>query len=84
MNNANNKNCGSCSKQNCSLKCSQCLVQYYCSSKCQKEHWKLHKSKCIKNLRITTPSTKVKNEVNSKNDDYEDLDAVRLIKKLKQ
>lgn len=48
MNNANNKNCGSCSKQNCPLKCSQCLVQYYCSSKCQKEHWKLHKSKCIK------------------------------------
>jgi hypothetical protein len=29
-------------------KCSQCLTTYYCSEKCQIDHWKAHKKSCNK------------------------------------
>lgn len=29
------------------LKCSTCLAIYYCSSECQKGHWKSHKKDCV-------------------------------------
>jgi len=29
------------------LKCSGCSLAYYCNSKCQKSHWKIHKKSCI-------------------------------------
>ena len=27
-------------------KCQRCLEAYYCSEKCQKQHWKIHRAKC--------------------------------------
>ena len=31
-------------------KCSSCLVVYYCSKRCQKEHWSMHKRTCKKSI----------------------------------
>lgn len=42
--------CDNCSKDlmddNLS-RCSRCRLVYYCGSKCQKDHWKIHKNSCI-------------------------------------
>jgi hypothetical protein len=38
--------CGMCSTLNVSLKCSSCLVTYYCSRVCQLLHWNEHKLIC--------------------------------------
>lgn len=40
------KLCGYCSKPDCTLRCASCKTIYYCSEKCQKEHWITHKQKC--------------------------------------
>jgi hypothetical protein len=43
------RTCGQCQKEEESMKrCSGCGTVYYCSSKCQKDHWKLHKPNCKK------------------------------------
>jgi hypothetical protein len=40
-----------CGNSKCSnvgnKRCSRCHIKLYCSSECQKKHWKDHKSKCI-------------------------------------
>tara|TARA_Y100000817_G_scaffold303083_1_gene284684 strand:- start:792 stop:1874 length:1083 start_codon:yes stop_codon:yes gene_type:complete len=42
--------CQNCSKKGNLKTCGRCKSVQYCSPTCQKEHWKLHKSKCfIKN-----------------------------------
>ena len=33
-----------------SLICSRCKIAQYCSKKCQREHWKVHKSQCNRQL----------------------------------
>lgn len=38
--------CGQCSQECCSLKCSRCKQQFYCSSVCQKTHWFVHREVC--------------------------------------
>lgn len=43
--------CSLCSKSDCSKRCSVCKTVYYCSSECQKKHWKIHKHNCIKSCR---------------------------------
>ena len=42
------KKCEQCFKIGYGFKtCSQCLIAYYCSSGCQKHHWKAHKHICV-------------------------------------
>jgi tetratricopeptide (TPR) repeat protein len=38
--------CDACEENNPPLRCSRCKVAYYCSSECQRMHWKEHKSDC--------------------------------------
>jgi tetratricopeptide (TPR) repeat protein len=40
-----NKNCGSCSKAGCELRCS-CNRVFYCGAECQGKHWPTHKKVC--------------------------------------
>lgn len=40
--------CAYCSKSDCKMRCGRCQAVYYCSLKCQKEHWKSHKIDCKK------------------------------------
>ena len=45
--------CGSCCKQAVQdghelLKCSRCKNQWYCSKYCQKQHWEMHKTVCVR------------------------------------
>lgn len=40
------KKCGLCSSSGCSLRCATCKKVYYCSEKCQKGHWGVHKHIC--------------------------------------
>lgn len=40
------KVCANCGEPNCIKRCSACRDVYYCSSKCQKAHWKKHKQDC--------------------------------------
>lgn len=35
-----------CKNKNPHFSCSRCLWAQYCSTKCQKAHWKAHKGKC--------------------------------------
>lgn len=47
------KSCASCGVHDGSefkklMKCKGCQSVYYCSSECQKSHWKAHKSECKK------------------------------------
>ncbi|KZP33789.1 hypothetical protein FIBSPDRAFT_846955 [Athelia psychrophila] len=37
---------GGCGAQNTEFRCSKCKGVYYCSSECQREDWKYHKSVC--------------------------------------
>ena len=41
-------NCGNCDKENPSFRCSKCKESQYCSSECQRAHWKAHKLECQK------------------------------------
>eukprot|EP01095_Lingulamoeba_sp_RSL-Kostka_P004975 TRINITY_DN1624_c0_g1_i1.p1 TRINITY_DN1624_c0_g1~~TRINITY_DN1624_c0_g1_i1.p1 ORF type:complete len:401 (-),score=56.37 TRINITY_DN1624_c0_g1_i1:209-1411(-) len=43
------KLCSNCKAPNCTKLCSGCNSIYYCSRKCQADHWRIHKSKCINN-----------------------------------
>jgi len=38
--------CSLCDKLHCTLKCSACYAAHYCDIKCQKEHWRSHKTFC--------------------------------------
>merc|ERR1711970_1066237 len=39
--------CFACEKRSCKLwRCSLCRSITYCSKKCQRKHWKVHKKKC--------------------------------------
>ena len=40
------KVCAACGKAKANKVCSRCKETFYCSAKCQKEHWKQHKRKC--------------------------------------
>ena len=40
--------CAGCNKQKGTKKCGGCKQTYYCSQKCQSNHWKDHKSQCKK------------------------------------
>lgn len=42
--------CAQCTKKKCKNKCSNCKAVYYCSVGCQKDHWKIHKINCKKQL----------------------------------
>ena len=42
------KLCYGCDKQGATLKCSACKIAAYCSTECQRNHWKHHKSSCLK------------------------------------
>ena len=44
----NYHNCGNCKKENCKSKCAGCELIYYCSTECQRLHWKEHKKECRK------------------------------------
>jgi len=39
--------CGQCSADDPTLFCSRCQDQYYCSAKCQSDHWPTHKPSCL-------------------------------------
>ena len=38
--------CGKIDQDN--KKCTGCYLVWYCSSKCQKDHWRLHKAQCLR------------------------------------
>lgn len=40
--------CPQCGLENCEMRCSVCKTVYYCSRKCQREHWKTHRYNCKK------------------------------------
>ncbi|PPQ92792.1 hypothetical protein CVT25_003903 [Psilocybe cyanescens] len=40
-------NCANCAKSGAAHMCSNCKTVRYCSSSCQKNHWKAHKPRCI-------------------------------------
>lgn len=40
--------CSSCSRRECSSRCSKCKNAYYCNRKCQLADWKHHKQTCCK------------------------------------
>jgi hypothetical protein len=40
--------CGFCKSSGCSKKCSRCKETFYCSTKCQREDWNQHKTRCKK------------------------------------
>jgi MYND finger len=42
----NSKLCSSCHQIAC-FRCSSCRLFYYCSPKCQLNHWKTHKVQCL-------------------------------------
>lgn len=42
------KTCGNCQKDNCLNLCGKCKSIYYCSTECQKKHWKAHKASCTR------------------------------------
>ncbi|XP_060561373.1 uncharacterized protein LOC132721125 isoform X2 [Ruditapes philippinarum] len=44
----NRKACGFCKSSGCSKKCSGCKETFYCSTKCQREDWNQHKTRCKK------------------------------------
>ena len=60
--------CAMCQKKSASklLKCSRCSSESYCSRDCQAQHWKTHKSVCVK-AGTTKPSKKGNRD--SENDD---------------
>ena len=43
-----NHHCSSCDKEKCTLTCSTCKNDYYCSKECQAKHWPTHKATCKK------------------------------------
>ena len=44
------KLCYGCDKQGATLKCSACKTTTYCTTECQKKHWKTHKAECTKRV----------------------------------
>eukprot|EP01083_Nonionella_stella_P056798 149376_1 len=38
--------CASCKSSSASRRCGGCQLVYYCDTKCQRNHWKVHKKKC--------------------------------------
>lgn len=40
--------CKTCAKEGVTGVCIKCKKTYYCSKKCQVEHWPIHKKKCKK------------------------------------
>ncbi|EIW78297.1 hypothetical protein CONPUDRAFT_167333 [Coniophora puteana RWD-64-598 SS2] len=40
------KICANCGKEGKVMQCSQCGITFYCSSECQRDHWKTHKPNC--------------------------------------
>lgn len=44
--NSSKKNCGNCGTDSCEKRCGKCKLIYYCSLKCQRQHWKIHKAEC--------------------------------------
>eukprot|EP01084_Bolivina_argentea_P071870 130569_1 len=43
----NVRTCGYCKASAASMRCSRCNNMWYCSVKCQKPDWKLHKKNCV-------------------------------------
>ncbi|KAM7535609.1 hypothetical protein Aperf_G00000092973 [Anoplocephala perfoliata] len=43
---ASSQYCGECLKSESLSRCSRCKYVFYCSRKCQKSHWSMHKSEC--------------------------------------
>lgn len=39
--------CAECLCGGAQLQCTQCKAMRYCDAKCQKAHWKIHKTKCV-------------------------------------
>ena len=39
--------CANCNKTKKLKKCARCTIVYYCSTECQKSHWKTHKPNCL-------------------------------------
>ena len=59
----NCKNCGKIAVEEKFKHCSKCEITYYCSEKCQKDHWKIHKTECKENpvwkeLKVTVKKIK--------------------------
>jgi hypothetical protein len=39
--------CEVCSKRGCTMRCSKCKSEYYCSNECQRVGWGIHKKYCV-------------------------------------
>ncbi|KAK7254177.1 ubiquitinyl hydrolase [Aureococcus anophagefferens] len=47
------KVCGACGSSNATKICGNCKEQPYCSLECQREHWREHKTQCVKSVQRT-------------------------------
>lgn len=74
--------CGAFEEAQRLLKCSRCASEHYCSKKCQREHWVLHKEHCDATVELLSMGTT--EELERKNREQQQIAYSKQLKKVKK